>query len=142
MQFEFANVLIFLVLAAAFVFGVLFVGKILRPATQDAEKGTIYECGELPLGSGWFNFNPRFYIVALIFLIFDVEVAFTYPVAAVFTRWVAMGDGALAFVEIFTFIAILAIGLVYVWVKGDLEWLKRLKTPRPEVAKSAPRSEG
>lgn len=140
MQFEFANVLIFLVLAAVFLFGTLLFGWILRPATQDAQKGSIYECGEIPLGQGWFNFNPRFYIVALIFLIFDVEVAFTYPVASIFTRWVAMGDGALAFFEIFTFIAILTFGLVYVWIKGDLEWLKRLKSPRAENTAPAPRS--
>lgn len=127
MQFEFANILIFIALGGGFLFATLGLGKLLRPSTQDPTKGTVYECGEMPIGSGWFNFNPRFYIVALIFLIFDVEVAFTYPVASIFTRWAAMGEGALAFFEIFTFIFILGLGLAYVWVKGDLEWLKRLK---------------
>ena len=58
---------------------------------------TIYDCGEIPVQQAWFNFNPRFYIVALIFLIFDVKVAFTYPVATVFRRFVARGQGGLAF---------------------------------------------
>ncbi len=127
MLFEFANVLIFIALAGGFLFATLLLGKLLRPSTQDPEKGTVYECGEKPIGGGWFNFNPRFYIVALIFLVFDVEVAFTWPVASVFRRWAEMGDGAIAFFEIAAFVLILALGLAYVWVKGDLEWLKRLK---------------
>ena len=80
-----------------------------------------------PLGSGWFNFNPRFYVVALVFLIFDVEVAFTYPVAVVFKRWIARGDGAVAFGELGVFMAILVFALAYVWRRGDLEWLRHLK---------------
>ena len=127
MQFEFANVIIFIGLAFGFLFMTLGLGKLLRPSTQDPQKGMIYECGEMPIGQGWFNFNPRFYIVALIFLVFDVEVAFTWPVASVFNRWVAMGDGALAFFEIAAFVLVLSLGLAYVWVRGDLEWLKRLK---------------
>jgi len=79
------------------------------------------------IAQAWFNFNPRFYIVALVFLIFDVEVAFTYPVATAFRRWVDDGLGFFAFFEIFLFVAILAVGLAYVWVKGDLEWIRRSK---------------
>jgi NADH-quinone oxidoreductase subunit A len=127
MQFEFANVLVFLVLAALFPFVTLVLGRILRPATPSDAKATVYECGEAPVGSGWFNFNPRFYVVALVFLIFDVEVAFTYPVAVVFRRWVATGQGALAFGEIAAFVLVLALGLAYVWRKGDLDWLRPRK---------------
>jgi NADH-quinone oxidoreductase subunit A len=87
----------------------------------------VYECGETPIHQAWFNFNPRFYIVALIFLIFDVEVAFTYPVAVVFKRWVEEGAGYVALFEIALFVGILAIGLAYIWVKGDLEWVRRSK---------------
>jgi NADH-quinone oxidoreductase subunit A len=104
MQFDLANVLVFAILGGGFLAATLFLGSLLRPHTPDPEKLGIYECGEKPVQQAWFNFNPRFYIIALIFLIFDVEVAFTYPVAAVFKRWVA-----------------------YVWRKGDLEWIRRLK---------------
>ena len=126
MPIEFANLLIFVVLAGAFLLVTLTLGKLLRPSAPSVDKGLVYECGERPLGSGWFNFNPRFYVVALVFLIFDVEVAFTYPVAVVFQRWVSRGDGGLAFLEIGTFIAVLAFALGYVWRRGDLEWLRQL----------------
>jgi NADH-quinone oxidoreductase subunit A len=127
MPIEFANVLIFVVLAAVFLLVTLTVGKLLRPSSPSIAKGATYECGEHAMGPGWFNFNPRFYVVALVFLIFDVEVAFTYPVATVFRRWVARGDGAVAFVEIALFVAVLALGLVYVWRRGDLDWVRTLK---------------
>ncbi len=127
MPIEFANILIFVVLAAAFLLVTLTIGKLMRPSAPSFAKGAAYDCGEHAVGSGWFNFNPRFYVVALVFLIFDVEVAFTYPVATVFRRWVARGDGAVAFVEIGLFIAVLALGLAYVWRRGDLDWLRTLK---------------
>ena len=127
MMIEFASVLIFVVLAGVFLLATLSLGRLVRPSAPNRAKGATYECGEQPLGSGWFNFNPRFYIVALVFLIFDVEVAFTYPVATVFHRWVARGDGGVAFFEIALFIAVLGLGLGYVWRRGDLDWLRTLK---------------
>jgi NADH-quinone oxidoreductase subunit A len=130
MQFDLANVLVFAILGGGFLFATLFIGSLLRPQTPDPEKLGIYECGEKPVQQAWFNFNPRFYIIALIFLIFDVEVAFTYPVAVVFRRWVADGAAAFAFVELLVFIGILVLGLAYVWRKGDLEWIRRLKADK------------
>ncbi|RMH42873.1 MAG: NADH-quinone oxidoreductase subunit A [Deltaproteobacteria bacterium] len=124
MQFEFANILVFLGLGVGFLAITLFVGWLLRPKVDEETKLEIYECGETPLRQAWFNFNPRFYIVALVFLVFDVEVAFTYPVAVVFKRWVAAGVGGIAFAELGLFVAILALGLAYVWVKGDLDWVR------------------
>jgi len=139
MPIEFANLLIFVLLAAAFLVVTLTIGRAIRPSAPSASKGVVYECGEAPIGSGWFNFNPRFYVVALVFLIFDVEVAFTYPVAAVFRRWVARGDGGTAFAEIALFVVVLALGLVYVWRRGDLEWLRALRpVPEPAVTPDAP----
>src|ERR1041385_8980799 len=131
MQFNLANILVFLVLGAGFLAMTLTLGRLIRPAVPEEDKLTIYECGEIPVQQAWFNFNPRFYIVALIFLIFDVEVAFTYPVATVFRRWVARGAGGFAFVELFVFIAILVLGLAYVWRKGDLEWIRKLREEKP-----------
>jgi NADH-quinone oxidoreductase subunit A len=101
-------------------------------------KLSTYECGEPPSGPAWINFNIRFYLIALVFVIFDVELAFVYPVVAVFRKWIEKGQGVFALVEIAVFIGILAVGLVYVWVKGDLEWLKRIPAAdRP--AEPAPR---
>jgi len=127
MQFNLVNVLVFLTVGAFFIWAALLVGRLIRPNTPDKEKSSTYECAERPIAQAWFNFNPRFYIVAIIFLIFDVEIAFTYPVATVFKRWVSTGAGLFAFVELVLFLVIVSLGLAYVWAKGDLEWLKQLK---------------
>src|SRR5947209_6280561 len=130
MQFELASIFFFVAVGVAVPLTMLTLGWLVRPSVPNATKLTIYECGELPVQQAWFNFNPRFYIIALIFLIFDVEVAFTYPVAAVFRRWVNAGGGGFAFIELLVFILILGLGLAYVWRKGDLEWIRRLKVDK------------
>lgn len=131
MQFGLTNIFFFVAVGVGLLFAILVVGWLIRPSTPNPDKQMIYECGEVPLRKAWFNFNPRFYIIALIFLIFDVEVAFTYPVAAVFRRYVQLGQGGLAFAELATFIAILLLGLAYVWKHGDLEWLRRVRAASP-----------
>jgi NADH-quinone oxidoreductase subunit A len=132
MHFHFANVLVFSALAVGLLAGMLALGSLLRPNNPEPLKLTTYECGEPPTGNAWMNFNIRFYVVALIFVIFDVEIAFVYPVAAVFREWVNEGRGLFALVEISIFLGILFVGLVYVWVKGDLEWLKGVAAPAAE----------
>ena len=127
MNFQFANVLVFLALGAVTAGLLLGLGWLLRPSNPEARKLSTYECGEPASGSAWVNFNVRFYIVALIFIIFEVEIAFVFPVATAFRRWTESGQGAFAFVEILLFVAILFIGLVYAWAKGDLEWVKKVK---------------
>jgi len=127
MPFHFANVLLFSATAILFVFGSLVAGHFLRPHAPTREKSLIYECGEKPIGQAWFNFNPRFYLVALVFVIFEVEIAFMFPVASVYKAFLDKGQGLLALAVIFVFVAILAVGLAYVWAMGDLEWVKGLK---------------
>jgi NADH-quinone oxidoreductase subunit A len=124
MLFEFANVLAFMILGAAFVGVNLLIGKLLRPDNPQARKLWSYECGEPAAGNAWVNFNVRYYVVALIFIIFEVEIAFIFPVATAFRHWIENGQGMFAFFEIFLFIGILFMGLVYAWVKGDLEWVR------------------
>jgi NADH-quinone oxidoreductase subunit A len=137
MLFQFANVLIFFGFALLLCGLMLGLGSLLRPSNPHPSKLSTYECGEPPSGPAWINFNIRFYLVALVFVIFDVELAFVYPVVAVFKSWVEKQQGGLAFVELGLFLVILMVGLVYVWIKGDLEWLKRIPAEKPAPAMPA-----
>ena len=126
MLFDFANVLVFTALGLGFVGVNLLIGKLLRPSNPQARKLSTYECGEPSTGSAWVNFNIRFYLVALIFIIFEVEIAFIFPVAAVFRRWVEGGDRGYSRSSRFCFLSgFYFLGLIYAWVKGDLEWVKK-----------------
>jgi len=115
----YAAVLAFLVVAIAFLVVNLLVWKVIRPSRFSEEKLTTYECGENPVGSAWIQFNIRFYVFALIFIIFDVEAVFLLPWAVVFREL-----GVLAWLEGLVFIGILVVALAYVWRKGDLEWVR------------------
>jgi NADH:ubiquinone oxidoreductase subunit 3 (subunit A) len=92
---------------------------VIRPSRFSEEKLTTYECGENPSGPAWIQFNIRFYVFALIFIIFDVEAVFLLPWAVVFREL-----GLLAYVEGLVFIGVLVVALAYVWRKGDLEWVR------------------
>ena len=127
MLFDFANVLVFTALGLGFVGVNLLIGRVLRPANPQARKLSTYECGEPSTGSAWVNFNIRFYLVALVFIIFEVEIAFIFPVAVVFRNLIESGEGLFAFIKIFVFIGILFLGLIYSWVKGDLDWIKKVR---------------
>ena len=135
MYFDWANVLVFSIVACLFAFGSLTIGRVLRPNKPTAEKLTTYECGEEAIGSAWVQFNVRFYIVALIFLIFDVEIAVLLPWTVIFKQI----NPGLALVEILVFVGILVAGFIYVWAKGDLEWLKSLGEVGPSPARMAER---
>ena len=117
---DFSPIIIFTVMATILVVVPLILQSLLSPKqNKGGDKLIPYECGELPEGSAWVKFNIRFYIIALIFIIFDVEVVFMFPWAVVFNEM-----GLVAFVEMFIFIAILLVGFAYVWVKNDLDWVK------------------
>ncbi|HPF36704.1 MAG TPA: NADH-quinone oxidoreductase subunit A [Candidatus Krumholzibacteria bacterium] len=122
---NYTTVLLFLLFGIFFGNLALVIAKLVRPSKPGGEKGVAYECGELPVGSSWVRFNIRFYLVALFFIVFDVEVLFLYPWATVFKDLFPVA-GSLVFVEMAVFIAILVIGLAYVWAKGDLDWVKTL----------------
>ena len=128
MGFQFGAVLAFAVVAIGFAAVALTAGRFLRPDHPDEAKSMIYECGEKPIGIAWMNFNPRFYLIALVFVIFEVDIALTFPVVAVFKEWVTRSPtaGFIALVELLIFTLILVAGLVWVWVHGDLEWIKKL----------------
>jgi NADH:ubiquinone oxidoreductase subunit 3 (subunit A) len=115
----YSSILVFLVVVVGFLAFNLAFWKVIRPSRFSEEKLTTYECGENPTGSAWIQFNIRFYVFALIFVVFDVEAVFLFPWAVVFKRL-----GFVAFAEGLVFIAILAVALAYVWRKGDLEWVR------------------
>jgi NADH:ubiquinone oxidoreductase subunit 3 (subunit A) len=118
---NFASVLLFLVVGLILLAFTLILSRLLQSkGIMGAEKYISYECGELPEGSAWIRFNIRFYVLALIFIIFDVEIVFLLPWAVVFKKL-----GTFAYVEGVIFIAILVVGLAYAWKKGDLEWIKK-----------------
>ncbi len=129
MLFDFANVLVFLLVSCVFVGGALLVGSLIRPKAPNPDKATVYECGERPIGKAWFNFNPRFYLLALVFILFDVEIALTYPVAAVFRSWNEEGNGTVALIELLLFLLILLVGLAFVWGKGNLSFNRKIDEP-------------
>ena len=123
---EFSHVFAFLILAIIFVAGGLVTSKIIRPKNGNTFKLSSYECGEDTIGASWIKFNIRYYVVALIFILFDVEILFLFPWTLVFKqmRWLALG-------EMFTFMTVLLVGYIYVWAKGDLDWAR----PKPYVAR-------
>ena len=126
---EFGRVLIFVIVGVVFVAIGMAIAWLLRPSRPYPSKLTTYECGEPPVGDTRVRFNVRFYVVALIFLIFDVEVVFLFPWATVYKNL-----GWFAFVEMVVFLGILLVGYAYVWRKGDLDWDK----PAPAVPRYAP----
>jgi NADH-quinone oxidoreductase subunit A len=120
MYHDFAPIIIFILLAIVLAGAPFILQSILSPKkNKGGEKLETYECGEVPVGSAWVKFNIRFYVIALIFIIFDVEVVFLFPWAVVFKDL-----GMIAFVEVMVFLLILVSGFAYVWVKRDLDWVK------------------
>jgi len=126
---EFGKIFIFLLLAIGFVGIALFAAKLIRPHRPTKEKLLIYECGENVEGSPWVKFNIRFYVVALIFLIFDVEVVLLFPWALTYQEF-----GFYGFWVGVIFLLILGLGMAYEWRKGDLNW-DRTKPNIPELSK-------
>jgi len=123
-------ILLFVVAAGGFVFASLFVGRWVRPNVRDREKATTYECGERPFHRAWFNYNPRFYIIALIFIVFDVAVVLMIPPLVMLRQALEKGHFLVPFLGITVYLVLLAVPLAYVWIKGDLEWVaKEQKQP-------------
>lgn len=142
---DFAIIGFFLLAAFGFILFNLVLSWLLHPKRPDPMKLSPYECGERVIGSSWIRFNPRFYVVALVFIVFEVEIAVLFPWAVAYGKisWAAEPETKLLFfVEAFVFIFILVIGLAYVWLKGDLEWIKGVEVaPPPEPAPTQQRIE-
>ncbi|WP_026996364.1 NADH-quinone oxidoreductase subunit A [Flectobacillus major] len=129
---DFGYILLFIITAIAFTVVILFVAKMLRPSRPNIEKLSTYESGEEPDGNANVRFNIRFYVIALLFVLFDIELIFLFPWATVFgNEYLIQTTNGLwrwfSVIEMFIFIGILILGLAYAWVKGHLDWV------RPEV---------
>lgn len=120
---DFLTVGIFTIVGIGFVAVTLFASMLFRPHKPTDQKLETYECGEVPVGPAWLQFRVGYYIYALIFLIFDVEAVFVFPWAAGLLGFSQTGAlAALAIVDMVIFVGVLAVGLVYAWRKGVLQW--------------------
>ena len=133
------SVTLFVLFGAAFVLLNLAVGALARPKIPNPEKAAVYECGEPSIGTSWVQFDLRFYIVALVFLIFDVEVALFYPWAVAYgsaadlARDLGSGLTAtdirqVALVDMLFFFGVLLVGFAYLWRFGYLDWVRSAAT--------------
>jgi len=118
---QFQVVLVFLLIGIGMIVAPMVLLSVLRPQKPDPIKAQAYECGMDPVGEAQVCFDMRFYTDALVFLIFEVETVFLFPWARVFRE---DGWGGIALFEGLVFVGILFLGLVYVWAKGDLDWVK------------------
>jgi NADH-quinone oxidoreductase subunit A len=136
MLLNYLPVLLFLLLGAVFVPLNLFIGSLIRPKIYEPEKYAPYECGEESEGHLFNQFNPRFYVIALIFVIFEVELVFLFPWAILLRElgWYGFAVG-------FIFLIILLLSLVYEWGKGNLEWIMPQRTSIPVGVERLPEPE-
>lgn len=111
-------VVILTIVGVLFVAIALFMSRMVRPSNKTKEKLSTYECAETPVGDARIHFNIQYYLIVIVFLVFDVEVLFLYPWAVQFKNL-----GPLGFFEMIIFIEVLIIGLAYAWRKEALEWI-------------------
>lgn len=114
---DYLAVLIAAVMGFVLIITALVASRLLAPFSEEREKGTTYECGMLPIRRAATNVGMRFYLYAILFIIFDVEAVFIFPWALTF-----VGIGPMAYYEMLVFMGILAAGLAYAWKKGALKW--------------------
>lgn len=131
---EFGTIFLFILAAIALIVLMLTLAKIIRPSRPNEEKLTTYESGEDPIGNANIQFNVRFYVVAIVFLLFEVELIFLFPWATVFgqANLINQTDGLwgwFSLIEMLIFVGMLALGLAYAWSKGYLDWVR----PQPKI---------
>jgi len=123
------GLLLFTLAGIGMIVAALTAGRFLRPYLPHPEKDEPYECGEPPVGSSWVQFDLRFYVVALVFVIFDIEIALFYPWAVVFKQ-----AGAAGLWDMLVFFGVIVVGFVYLWRFGYLEWVRATDLEKPAAA--------
>lgn len=114
---QYLGVALLLLFAIGIAGGMVFLTSILGPKYRFADKAEPFECGEKQIVSPWQRFSVKFYLIAVLFILFDIETVFLFPWAILYKRL-----GTFGFLEMFVFLIILGVGLLYVWKKGGLEW--------------------
>ena len=114
---EYLPTLLFLIVASGIGIALILIGNFLGPKTPDPEKLAPYECGFNAFEDARMKFDVRYYLIAILFIVFDLEIAFVYPWALVFREL-----GMFGLIEMGVFMGLLVIGFIYVWKKGALEW--------------------
>lgn len=115
-------VLVILVLSVLIGGVIILLSTALSRGSKTAIKLSPYECGMDPIGGARSRFSVRFFLMGMLFIVFDIELIFLFPWATVYYDFIAQGLGLFAFMEMFVFVVILLVGLIYVWKKGALEW--------------------
>ena len=114
---DYFSIVLFLIIALILSFGFIVINFLFSPKKPDPEKLSAYECGFEPFNDSRMQFDVRFYLVAILFIIFDLEIAFLFPWA------ISLGKiGLLGFISMMIFLFILTVGFVYEWKKGALDW--------------------
>lgn len=139
--FDYVPIAIMFLVAAGFGVSQLLVTQLIGPRKRTATKLMPYECGKDPVGSARDKYSIKFYVVAVVFLLFDIEVLFIIPFAVAFKSLMreesltGVQYGTIAFVEILTFVATLVVGYIYVWKKGIFDWGIQARAEAREEAK-------
>jgi NADH-quinone oxidoreductase subunit A len=115
------SIMVFMFIGSAFVLGIYGLVRVLAPTGPSAVQVEPYECGELVVGEAWMHINVRYYVFAMLFLIFDIETVFLFAWALIYKNL-----GLFGLVEMILFILVLLIGLIYPWKKGVLGWEKEV----------------
>jgi NADH-quinone oxidoreductase subunit A len=126
------GLLLFVVAGIAMSLGALLAGKLTRTSLPHPEKGVPYECGEPAIGSSWVQFDLRFYVVALIFIVFDIEIALFYPWAVVYRE-----AGVAALWDMLFFFGVIVVGFLYLWRFGYLDWVRSTESTSMPARSSA-----
>ena len=117
LEHSYLQLFIFIISGVGFVLAPFILSFFMAPRKPSNTKQSIYECGEVPIGVAWVQYNVRYYLFVLIFLIFDVEAIFLFPWATTIRE-----IGIMSLIEMFVFLIVLFLGLIYAWRKGALEW--------------------
>ena len=117
------GILVFLIVGFLFAATPLVIALFLSPRSRGGDLGMPYECGMRPLGTSWIRFGPNYYIYALLFLAFDVDVLYLFPGATYYPE----ASGLISFLKLFVFLAILVLAILYFWAKGVFTWPRRIR---------------
>lgn len=127
MLLNFSAVLIFIIISIFFLLSLLFLGFLVAPRKKNREKEEIFECGEPTIGDTNLKINSRFFNIALVYILFDLEIALLVPIVLVYKEYVNDKNSLFAFSVVLVFLLLLLVGFIYEWSAGNLDWIKPKK---------------